>query len=97
MVPGVTFSNRPALRFCSDIFRKITNMSEEAKNDSKPNPFVMVALCSGGASAGIAFVGMSLLRTITDAGMWAIAAMVAAPALMGIGVAYFMSKQHPSP
>jgi hypothetical protein len=29
---------------------------------------------------------------ITDGGMWAIAAMAAAPAVMGIGVSYFISR-----
>jgi hypothetical protein len=57
------------------------------------HPFAQVALCSGAASVLIAFLCMVLLRSITDTGMWACAAMVFAPALMGIGVAYFMSKQ----
>ena len=61
------------------------------------NPFVRVAIASGGASAGIALICMFTMHTISDAGMWAIAAMVAAPAIMGIGIAYFMSKQPPKP
>ncbi len=54
------------------------NESPEKKPD---NPFVQVALCSGGASAGIAFICMfSPLHALPDDGGWAFAAMVSAPA-----------------
>ena len=41
----------------------------------------------------IVAIALALLNNISDGGMWAIAAMAAAPALMGIGIAYFMTKQ----
>ena len=68
-------------------------MSEESKKDV--NPYPLIALFSGGASAGIAVICIFHFSTISDSEMWAIAAMVGAPAIMGIGVAYFMSKQTP--
>ncbi|TCO82525.1 hypothetical protein EV701_14614 [Chthoniobacter flavus] len=72
--------------------------------ESKPLPqlqFVYVALCSGGASTVIAFLVLLMFPHVSgsESMAWAIAcmcaAMVAAPAVMGIGVAYFMSKQAP--
>jgi hypothetical protein len=35
----------------------------------------------------------ALNHTISGTGMWAIAAMAATPSLMGIGIAYFMTKK----
>ena len=76
-------------------------MNTENKTTS-PNPYVLVALCSGGASAGIALIALIMfahVNTASDSATWAvttmIAAIVAAPAVMGIGIAYFMSKQPP--
>jgi uncharacterized membrane protein len=76
-------------------------MNPETKTPP-PNPYVLVALCSGGASAAIAAISTYLfthVNTGSDSSTWAVAlmlaAMVAAPAVMGIGVAYFMSKQPP--
>ena len=63
------------------------------------NPYVGIALAAGGASVFVAFIGFCMvmhLSLLTDGTMWAIAAMVAAPAVMGIGVAYFMSKHPPT-
>jgi len=69
-------------------------MNEEPneRNESL-NVYALIALYAGLTSVAIAFVAFSLMRPITDGGMWAIAAMVAAPAVMGIGIALFMSKR----
>lgn len=45
------------------------------------------------ASAGIVALAFCLLRDISGAGMWAVAAMSAAPSAMGIAIAFFMTKQ----
>ena len=66
--------------------------------DPPINPYVGVALAAGGASVLITLIGFCMvmhLTLLTDGTMWAIAAMVAAPAVMGIGIAYFMSHQQP--
>jgi hypothetical protein len=69
-------------------------MSEEPKpREGDFNPFALIALFAGLASMVIAVVAFLCLHTITDSAMWAIAAMVAAPAAMGIGVAYFLSRR----
>lgn len=71
----------------------------KAPKNTSPNPFVLVAFCSGGSSTLIAFLALINFPHVTgDASViWAvtsmIAAMVLAPALMGIGVAWFMSKR----
>jgi len=65
-------------------------------NESDKAPFhqlVLVAFFCALASVGIAALAFCLLRDISDNGMWAIAAMAAAPSLMGIGIAYFMTRQ----
>jgi hypothetical protein len=67
-------------------------MDEQAKKES-PNPVVAVASYCGGAAFAIALVAFLLKHPITDGGMWALAAMVAAPCLMGVGLAYFLCKQ----
>lgn len=70
-------------------------------NHTRPNPYFLVALCSGGASAVIAIAALANFPRVEGAAsvVWAvalmIAVMVAAPAVMGIGIAYFMSKQPP--
>src|SRR5262245_4443510 len=50
--------------------------------------YAIVAFLSGLASVGIAAITVFHFERITDGGMWAIAAMVAAPALMGVGISY---------
>jgi len=73
-------------------------MNPESKNQA-PNPYVLVALCSGLSSAAIAFFALIMFphASGSESVVWAIASMIAvmvsAPAAMGIGVAYFMSKQ----
>ena len=57
--------------------------------------FVLVALFCGGASLGIVALALTILHSITDVGMCAIAVMSFAPALMGIGIAFFISKSLP--
>jgi len=58
-----------------------------------PHPLVAIAGYCASASAVIIISAFLLLHEISDGGMWAIAAMAAAPALMGIGMAYFITKQ----
>jgi hypothetical protein len=63
--------------------------------DAPVNPFVGVAVAAGGAAVLVAFIGFCMVMHLTelsDGTMWAIAAMVAAPAVMGIGIAYFMKR-----
>jgi len=62
-------------------------------NKASLHPIVVVAGYCAGASVMIVAIALALLNNISDGGMWAIAAMAAAPALMGIGIAYFMTKQ----
>ncbi len=54
--------------------------------------FTIVAGISAAGSLLTVFVALKILDRISDGGMWAIAAMAAAPALMGIGVSYFISR-----
>ena len=65
------------------------------KQKTSLNPYAPVALFAGLASVAIAFFAFAILRYISDSGMWAIAAMVAAPAAMGVGIAFFISKRRP--
>jgi len=61
------------------------------------NPFAaysIVASVSAFASLAIGFGVVKTLTHITDSAMWAIAAMVFAPALMGIGVSLFICLSH---
>jgi hypothetical protein len=57
-------------------------------------PYLILAFICGLASFGIVFVGMlSYVRVgATDNGMLAIAGMAFAPAIMGIGIASYMSR-----
>lgn len=72
-------------------------MNEETiKHAAAISPYALVALFSGGASALIVCFALLILHQISDAGMWAIAAMAAAPAAMGIGIAHCMSKRPPA-
>ena len=66
-------------------------MNDETKKDLA-NPLVLIAGYCAGASFGIAAVAFLLLHELNDGRWWAIAAMVAAPSLMGCGIAYFMCK-----
>ena len=68
-------------------------MSNDTNNTGANHPLVAIAGCCGGASCGIAAIVFLLLHNISDAGMWAIAVMVAAPSAMGCGIAYFMFRQ----
>lgn len=65
-------------------------------NETNKTPFQpLVAVTAFCAVASVAIVALAfcLLRDISDEGLWAIAAMVAAPSLMGIGIAFFMTHQ----
>lgn len=58
----------------------------------------LVAILCSFASVGIVALAFCLLRPISDGGMWAVAAMTAAPALLGIVVAAFLTQQpRPAP
>jgi len=58
-------------------------------------PYLILAFLCGAASVLIVFLALVILGAnggrITDNGMFGIAAMAAAPAVMGIGIAGFMS------
>lgn len=67
------------------------------------NPFKAFTVVAGISAAGslltvlyaLAFLSRvpdGGLSRVNDGGMWAIAAMAAAPAVMGIGVSYFISR-----
>ena len=66
-------------------------MNDETKRDAG-NPLVLIAGYCAGASFGIAAVAFLLLHELNDGRWWAIAAMVAAPSMMGCGIAYFMCQ-----
>ena len=68
-------------------------MNEEPKEkEHAASPYAYIAMCAGTASAAIPICAFLLPRPISDSGMWAIAFMTFAPALMGIGVAYFVKR-----
>ena len=66
------------------------------------NPFKAFTVVAGISAAGsllTVLLSLTILSTrvtdggrVTDGAMWAIAAMAAAPAVMGIGVSYFISR-----
>jgi zinc transporter ZupT len=56
--------------------------------------YAVVAAASSAASVLIALIGIKTYTTITDSGLWSIAAMVAAPMLMAFGVSYFINESH---
>ena len=79
-----------AMRF-SESDRHFTRSESERPMD----PFKAFPIVAGISAAGsvlIVLVPLQILNRISDGGMWAIAAMVAAPAIMGIGVSYFISR-----
>ncbi len=65
---------------------------------SKPSPLhplIGIAICCGITSICIAALAFCLVRVNSDSGLWAIAAMIAAPSLMGVAMAFFMTKTPP--
>ena len=56
--------------------------------------YATVAAVSAAASLLLGFGIVKSLSTITDSGMWAIAAMTFAPAILGVGVSFFISVSH---
>jgi hypothetical protein len=59
------------------------------------NPFQAFVLVAGISAAGSLLIVCAALKTLTqisDGGMLAVAAMAFGPALMGIGVSYFISR-----
>jgi|tagenome__1003787_1003787.scaffolds.fasta_scaffold20791074_2 hypothetical protein len=58
-------------------------------------PYLILALICGTASVLIVFIAMMALAhggRLTDSGMYAIAAMAFAPALLGVGIAAYMPQ-----
>lgn len=70
-------------------------MNHPASN-APANPLILIAVFCSFASVGIVALAVCLLREISGPGLFAVAFMAAAPALMGTAMAYFMTK-HPSP
>ena len=66
-------------------------MNASKQNSPLQLAAVVAILCSF-SSVGIVALAFCLLRPISDVGMWAVAAMTAAPALLGIVVAAFLTK-----
>jgi membrane protein YqaA with SNARE-associated domain len=69
--------------------------TQQVMNESNKAPLpqlVLVAFFSALASVGMVALAFCLLSNISGNGMWAIAAMAAAPSLMGTGIAYFMTR-----
>jgi hypothetical protein len=56
--------------------------------------YSLVALIASVASLLIGLIGMKSFSHISDAAMWAIAAMVAAPMGMAVGVSFFINRTH---
>jgi ABC-type multidrug transport system permease subunit len=61
-------------------------------NDENVSPYVQVAIACATASFGIAAFAMFILHEISNGGMWAIAMMTFSPAVLGIGIAYFLNR-----
>ncbi len=61
-------------------------MESQPRDSNRNTAFMVVALAGGGAAFLIAYFGGRF-----NSG-WPLAAMVAAPALMAIAIAYFVSK-----
>ncbi len=61
-------------------------------------PYLVLAVVCGAASVAIVFIAMMVLGQnggqISDGGMYGIAAMAAAPAVMGIGIASYLPRDH---
>jgi hypothetical protein len=66
-------------------------MSDDIKTPSA-HPLIPIAAACAGASVGIVAIAFVFLHSISDAGMWAVAAMAAAPSAMGVGIAYFLTR-----
>ena len=56
--------------------------------------YSLVALIASIASLLIGLIGMKSFTHISDAAMWAIALMVAAPMAMAVGVSFFINRTH---
>ncbi len=57
------------------------------------HPLIGIANGCGLTSTCIVALAFCLLRINSDAGLRALAAMTAAPSLMGVALAFFMTKQ----
>ena len=77
---------------------KASEQLSGAGERTKDHPFAFilgVAVASCIASVLIALIALTHLNYISEAGMWAIALMVAAPSAMGFGIASLMCKSQP--
>ena len=54
--------------------------------------YTQVAMYCGAACVAITWITVTHFGNVTDAGMFAIAAMVFAPAVLGLGIAYFVHR-----
>jgi hypothetical protein len=62
------------------------------KSDSPYQAYALIAFVSAAGSAGIAFIVFVLAHwtNLTEGGVWALASTVFAPAIMGIGVSFWV-------
>jgi apolipoprotein N-acyltransferase len=66
--------------------------SSPEKGPSAYAAYIGVAFVSAAASVVIALIALSRFSQVSDGAMWAMAAMILTPALLGIGVAYFVNR-----
>jgi hypothetical protein len=76
-----------------DPFVALIHQMNDKTNKAPLHPLVAVAGYCAVASIAIVALAFCLNHTISGVGMWAIAAMAATPSLMGIGIAFFMTRQ----
>jgi hypothetical protein len=62
------------------------------KGPNAHTAYMVVAMVSAAASFLIALVALSKFTQVTDSAMWAMAVMILAPAVLGIGVSYFVHQ-----
>jgi hypothetical protein len=68
-------------------------MSEEMKTGLNAyGAYALIAFLGALGSAGVALIALNKFDRLTDTGMYAIAVMVVAPAVMGVGIAAFVYK-----
>ncbi len=65
--------------------------TDQAK--SKPYAaFVLVALFCGGTSIVIVQTILSKFNHVSDSGFWAMSTMASSPAILGLGISYFIYR-----
>jgi uncharacterized membrane protein len=74
-------------------WRDLEAMSESpAKGPNVYAAYMVVAFISAAASVIIALIALTRFTQVTDGAMWSMAVMILAPALLGIGVSYFVYR-----